>query len=132
MNPLQRDRLYEAFKDIAAVTNGNDWNTGSEEGTLDPSKMATAIPPARWLKAFKVAIDMSDTLPHLPVPVPAADPAGHTWLEYERDGAFFKLAIQRDAFMVVRRTACLETTHAMANLGEVADALSATFARVRL
>lgn len=117
---------------MAARTNSLDWDTEGEEGTLDPTKMAKAIPPARWLKAFKVAIDMSDTLPHLPIPEPAADPQGHAWIEYELDGQFFKLALQSDKFVVVRRTKCIESTHDMANLGEVADALSATFPRVRL
>ena len=130
MNAFEKEILFREFVALAVGTNAGDWSADGENGTMDPAKMARAIPPARWGKAFKLAEDVSDTLPHLPPPVPGADPDGGVWLTWEKSKFRLALKLLRGKFAWTMRTDGGESSHESESPYDLVQALDATFPRI--
>lgn len=81
MNEVDLRHLIRDVFEIAAVTRHADW--ANPDGSLDPKKMAKAIPPLRWKEALDLALELDRAVRALPRPTLGADEyGGHAWLNY--------------------------------------------------
>lgn len=126
MEDREAASLLRAVCELAVVTQSQDWE-GGEEGTLDPTKMAKAIVPARWGAAFEVARYLQDRFDHLPLPSPGADPKGFCWLTWEQGPKKFELALESETYRWVAQTSEKRSEHASPRMHDVVQSLRATF-----
>lgn len=130
MNNRERLVLAQQAMMMSKITRCSDWDSTGDVGQSDVSKMAKPIPPVRWGKAFQLARDMDDTLPNLPQPVFGADPLGFVWLTWERGERRFALGLKSNAFAWEQHTPEVRRLGESQTLGDVVDALRATFPRL--
>jgi hypothetical protein len=131
VNSRETFELGVTIAKLCAITSAPGWERDSSPDELPSASGARAIGRVQWTDAFKFAQRVDRIVPHLPAPVPSANPGGHVCLTWEASGRQVDLELRQSLieapYVWTTTRDGMRAEHTARDLRDVVESIRATF-----